>query len=261
MTELNQQEIVELINKLRKERNAVILVHNYQLGEVQDIGDYVGDSLGLSIEARDVECDVIVFCGVRFMAETAKILSPDKTVLLPVAEAGCPMADMAKLPEVEETWRQIDSILNNDMPVPITYVNSNAEIKAFCGMNNGITCTSSNAKKVILWALERGKRFLFLPDEHLGRNSARDLQIPKNKIILWDPKLPFGGNTPGKIRNAVAILWNGFCHVHTFFTVDHVRRARQMYKDCKVVVHPECPEEVVLASDADGSTGFIVRYV
>lgn len=240
----------------------VILGHHYQRREIVDLSDFRGDSLELARRAAGQQkAKYIVFCGVNFMAESAAILAQPKQIIIhPDLTAGCPMADMARLSDVQETWQQLENILGPGATTPITYVNSNAAIKAFCGRNDGITCTSSNARSVIVWALKRRKKFLFLPDEHLGRNSSRQLGIPRRRIIAWDPALPMGGNRRRDIENAVAILWKGFCHVHTFFTVDHVREARKKYKNPKIIVHPECPEEVVLASDENGSTGFIVRY-
>ena len=224
MTELNQQEIIERINKLRKEKNAVILVHNYQLGEVQDIGDYVGDSLGLSIQARDAECDVIVFCGVRFMAETAKILSPDKTVLLPVAEAGCPMADMATADQLRKFKQQHPGI------VAIAYVNSTAELKT----EVDICCTSANAEKVVA-SIPEDKEIIFLPDKNLGANVARDLG---RKLMLWP----------------------GFCPTHMRISKEMINQRKEEFPEAVVIVHPECAPEVVEMADASLSTGGMLKF-
>ena len=224
MTELNQQEIVERINKLRKERNAVILVHNYQLGEVQDIGDYVGDSLGLSIEARDVECDVIVFCGVRFMAETAKILSPDKTVLLPVAEAGCPMADMVTADQLREFKKEHPGV------IAVAYVNSTAELKT----EVDICCTSANAEKVVA-SIPEDKEIIFLPDKNLGANVARDLG---RKLMLWP----------------------GFCPTHMRISKEMINQRKEEFPEAVVIVHPECTPEVVEMADASLSTGGMLKF-
>jgi quinolinate synthase len=224
MTELNQQEIIERINKLRKERNAVILVHNYQLGEVQDIGDYVGDSLGLSIQARDVKCDVIVFCGVRFMAETAKILSPDKTVLLPVAEAGCPMADMANADQLRKLKKQ------HPNAVVVAYVNSTAEVKT----EVDICCTSANAEKVVA-SIPEDKEVIFLPDKNLGANVARDLG---RKILLWP----------------------GFCPTHMRISKEMINQRKAEFPDAVVIVHPECAPEVVEMADVSLSTGGMLKF-
>ncbi len=224
MTELNQQEIVERIKKLCKERNAVILVHNYQLGEVQDIGDYVGDSLGLSIEARDVKCDVIVFCGVRFMAETAKILSPDKTVLLPVAEAGCPMADMATADQLRKFKKEHPGV------IAVAYVNSTAELKT----EVDICCTSANAEKVVA-SIPKDKEIIFLPDKNLGANVARDLG---RKLMLWP----------------------GFCPTHMRISKEMINQRKEEFPEAVVIVHPECTPEVVEMADASLSTGGMLKF-
>jgi len=224
MTELNQQEMIARINKLRKERNAVILVHNYQLGEVQDIGDYVGDSLGLSIQARDAECDVIVFCGVRFMAETAKILSPDKTVLLPVAEAGCPMADMATADQLRKFKQEHPGV------VAVAYVNSTAELKT----EVDICCTSANAEKVVA-SIPEDKEIIFLPDKNLGANVARDLG---RKLMLWP----------------------GFCPTHMRISKEMINQRKAEFPDAVVMVHPECEPEVVEMADVSLSTGGMLKF-
>jgi quinolinate synthase len=224
MTELNKQEIVERINKLRKEKNAVILVHNYQLGEVQDIGDYVGDSLGLSIEAKNAECDVIVFCGVRFMAETAKILSPDKTVLLPVAEAGCPMADMATAEQLRKYKKEHPGV------VAVAYVNSTAELKT----EVDICCTSANAEKVVA-SIPKGKEIIFLPDKNLGANVARAL-------------------------NRKLMLWPGFCPTHMRISKEMINQRKKEFPDAVVMVHPECEPEIVEMADVALSTGGMLKF-
>lgn len=224
MTELNKQEIVERINKLRKEKNAVILVHNYQLGEVQDIGDYVGDSLGLSIEAKNAECDVIVFCGVRFMAETAKILSPRKTVLLPVAEAGCPMADMATAEQLRKYKKEHPGV------VAVAYVNSTAELKT----EVDICCTSANAEKVVA-SIPKDKEIIFLPDKNLGANVARAL-------------------------NRELMLWPGFCPTHMRISREMIEQRKKEFPDAVVMVHPECEPEIVEIADVALSTGGMLKF-
>ena len=224
MTELNKQEIVERINKLRKEKNAVILVHNYQLGEVQDIGDYVGDSLGLSIEAKNAECDVIVFCGVRFMAETAKILSPRKTVLLPVAEAGCPMADMATAEQLRKYKKEHPGV------VAVAYVNSTAELKT----EVDICCTSANAEKVVA-SIPKDKEIIFLPDKNLGANVARAL-------------------------NRKLMLWPGFCPTHMRISREMIEQRKKEFPDAVVMVHPECEPEIVEIADVALSTGGMLKF-
>ena len=224
MTELNQNEIIERIQKLKKEKNAVILVHNYQLGEVQDIGDYVGDSLGLSIQAKEAECDVIVFCGVRFMAETAKILSPDKTVLLPVAEAGCPMADMATADQLRKFKKEHPGV------VAVAYVNSTAELKT----EVDICCTSANAEKVVA-SIPEDKEIIFLPDKNLGANVARDL-------------------------GRELMLWPGFCPTHMRISKKMINQRKEEFPDAVVMVHPECEPEVVKMADVSLSTGGMLKF-
>jgi len=224
MTELNTQEVIERINKLCKEKNAVILVHNYQLGEVQDIGDYVGDSLGLSIQAKEAECDVIVFCGVRFMAETAKILSPDKTVLLPVAEAGCPMADMATAEQLRKFKQEHPGV------VAVAYVNSTAELKT----EVDICCTSANAEKVVA-SIPEDKEIIFLPDQNLGANVAHAL-------------------------GRELMLWPGFCPTHMRISREMINQRKKEFPDAVVMVHPECQPEIVAMADASLSTGGMLKF-
>jgi quinolinate synthase len=224
MTELNQKEIIERINKLRKEKNAVILVHNYQLGEVQDIGDYVGDSLGLSIQAKEAKADVIVFCGVRFMAETAKILSPDKTVLLPVAEAGCPMADMATADQLRKFKKEHPGV------VAIAYVNSTAELKT----EVDVCCTSANAEKIVA-SIPEDKEIIFLPDKNLGANVANAL-------------------------GRELMLWPGFCPTHMRISKKMINQRKAEFPDAVVIVHPECAPEVVEMADVSLSTGGMLKF-
>jgi len=201
---------------------------------------------------------------VRFMAESAEILRQDQQkVQHPDPEAGCPMADMADIEEVEAAWRALAEVAGADRIVPVTYMNSSAELKAFCGRHGGVVCTSSNAPLAFRWALRRGERIFFFPDEHLGRNTAREVGFPEREIALWDPARPsdLEGGTRERFRHARLILWKGYCHVHTHFSPEHVARARQAFPGARVIVHPECPQEVVLAADAAGSTDAICRYV
>lgn len=197
------------------------------------------------------------------MAECAAILSrPGQRVLHPDPEAGCPMADMADIYQVEAAWAELAEVLDVRTLVPVTYVNSDAELKAFCGRNGGTVCTSSNAGGAFDWGFSRGNRLFFFPDQHLGRNTALGKGIPREEVVLWDrDRFPLGGLSPDEVRRARVILWNGYCHVHTWFRPAMVEEARKRYPECRVVVHPECTEEVVALSDAAGSTGFIVRYV
>lgn len=261
----DERELIERIKKLKEKLGdeLVILGHHYQRREIVELSHFRGDSFQLSRQAASQRrAKYIVFCGVRFMAESAAILaSPGQIVQHPEPTAGCPMADMAHPWDVEEAWRQITEICGDDV-IPIAYVNSSAEVKAFCGRHGGATCTSSNAQKLIEWGFSRKSRVLFLPDRHLGTNVANKLGIPRDKRVIWDFTQPeLGGNTEEQIYNSKLILWNGYCHVHTFFKPDHVREARRRFPGCVVVVHPECLEEVVDLVDYDGSTAFIVRFV
>jgi quinolinate synthase len=258
----------ELINKIKSLKEElgdelVILTHHYQRKEIVNLGDYKGDSFGLSQKAAaDKAARYIVFCGVHFMAESAEILSqPHQVVQIPEMEAGCWMADMADIIILERAWEDLQSITGADVITPIVYMNSDAEIKAFCGRNGGIVCTSSNAPAAFEWAYKRREKILFLPDQHLGRNSGNDMGIPPDEMILWNPRKRLGGNSPESIKNACLILWDGYCLVHTRFTVKHIKKIRKKYPEAKIVVHPECTEEVVALADAKGSTSFIVKYV
>ncbi len=243
-----------------------ILGHFYQRDEIVKYADFVGDSFMLAQAAKQhPEAEAFVFCGVHFMAETADILSgPDQAVILPNLAAGCSMADMATIEQVEQCWRELTAVLAGDAQahglqpvIPVTYMNSSAAIKAFCGRNGGIVCTSSNARTVLEWAFARGQRVVFFPDQHLGRNTAKQMGIGEEQMPLWRPHLPLGGNTPEQLRDARVILWNGFCSVHKRFTVAQIERARAEYPGVRVIVHPECPAAVVEAADGAGSTEYI----
>ncbi len=242
----------------------VILGHNYQRDEVIEFSDFQGDSLKLArISSELPDREYIVFCGVSFMAETADILSTtDQVVILPDLAAGCSMADMANLEHVEMAWESLSAILPAESIVmPVVYVNSAADLKAFCGNHGGITCTSSNAQAVFRWAFERREKILFFPDEHLGRYTAKSLGLQESDLLVWDPYLPNGGHTPEAIREATVLLWKGFCSVHLMFRPEHVRAFRSSYPDVKVIVHPECSEGVVEQADLVGSTEFIINTV
>ena len=258
----------ELTSRIRQVREAlgsrlVILGHHYQREEIIQFADLRGDSFKLSQYAASMpEAEFIIFCGVHFMAETAEVLSaPHQKVILPNITAGCSMSDMAATDDVLDCWDDLEQVLGKGGVVPITYMNSTAAIKALCGRNGGIVCTSSNAPKVMQWAYERGQRVLFLPDQHLGRNSGVKLGIPLEQMVIWNPFKPLGGNTPEALENSRLILWQGHCSVHTRFTVDQINRARAAYPDINVVVHPECTLDVVQAADCDGSTEFIIKTV
>ena len=242
----------------------VILGHNYQRDEVIEFSDFQGDSLKLArISSELPDREYIVFCGVSFMAETADILSPsNQIVILPDLAAGCSMADMANLEHVEIVWESLCRILPAEEGVmPVVYVNSAADLKAFCGKHGGITCTSSNAQAVFRWALERREKVLFFPDEHLGRFTSKSLGLQESDLLVWDPYLPNGGHTPEAIHRATVLLWKGFCSVHQMFRPEHVRAFRSNYPDLKVIVHPECCEGVVEQADLVGSTELIIRTV
>jgi quinolinate synthase len=254
-------------------RRLLILGHHYQQDDVIAMADLRGDSYGLSqLAARDAECRAIVFCGVHFMAETADILAnrPERLsergaripVVLPDLAAGCSLADMADAAGVEACWRQLSEVIDTGDLTPITYVNSAAVLKAFCGRRGGIVCTSSNARPALEWALQRRRRVLFFPDQHLGRNTARAMGLGLAEMPLWDPRQGrLGGNTPESITRSRVILWHGFCGVHQKFQPQQIDHLRAKYPGIKVAVHPECTMEVVERADVWGSTSRIIREV
>ena len=241
----------------------VILAHHYQRKSIVDLGNYKGDSFGLSQKAAaNDSAEYIVFCGVHFMAESAAILAqPHQTVQIPDIEAGCWMADMADIVAVERAWNEVTAITGDTPVIPMVYMNADATLKAFCGQHGGIVCTSSNAGAAFQWAFGQGEKIFFYPDQHLGRNTGNQMGIPSEEMILWKPGEPNGGNTPEQIRKASVILWDGYCLVHTRFTADHIEGMRKKFPNARIVVHPECTEEVVGMADATGSTSFIVKYV
>jgi quinolinate synthase len=241
----------------------IILTHHYQHKDIVDIGHFRGDSFGLSQTATlDTWAKYIVFCGVHFMAESAEILSqPHQTVQIPDQKAGCPMADMADIFDVERAWEQVTSIAGKHAVMPVVYMNSDARLKAFCGRHGGTVCTSSNTQAAFYWGFDQCEKIFFFPDEHLGRNTGNQMGIKPGEMVIWNQKKPLGGNTQENIKKAKLILWDGYCHVHTRFRVDHVLKMRKEYPEAKIVVHPECIQEVVNMADAAGSTSFIVKYV
>lgn len=250
----------------------VVLGHFYQREEVVRHADYVGDSFQLANAALEhPQAEAIVFCGVHFMAETADLLSqPDQAVILPNLAAGCSMADMADIDQVEECWEQLADVLGDlETPdaeglvpvIPVTYMNSSAAIKGFVGRHGGIVCTSSNARTVLEWAFARGRRVLFFPDQHLGRNTAKAMGVPLEQMPMWNPRKPLGGSTDAQIADSRVILWHGFCSVHRRFTVDQIDRARAEHPGVRVIVHPECPMDVVDAADEAGSTDLIRKAI
>jgi quinolinate synthase len=240
----------------------VILGHHYQRDEVFKFADYTGDSFRLSGQvAKHPEAEFIVFCGVHFMAESADVLSlPHQKVILPDLAAGCSMADMAAIDQLETCWEEIADMGVTGV-VPLTYINSSAAIKAFVGERGGIVCTSSNAAATIRWAFERGEHVLFLPDQHLGRNTAYKMGVPLDQMRVWDPHEIAGGLTADELQDAKMILWKGHCSVHERFTVAQIHRVRAQHPDVRVIVHPEVPWDVVQAADDSGSTEYIIRQI
>ena len=262
----------ELSTRIRAARatlgeKVVILGHHYQREDIVQFADERGDSFALAQYAAERgESKYIVFCGVHFMAEAADILrADDQVVILPNMEAGCSMADMASEPDVWTAWRELGEFFGStDDIIPVTYMNSAASLKAFCGANGGVVCTSSNATKVLEWAFERGKRVFFFPDQHLGRNTGHAMDIPLEEMVLWDWRAPAGSlgrATPEALERSRIILWQGHCSVHQRFSLAQIEQAREQYPDVQIVVHPECRYDVVQAADANGSTAYIAKYV
>jgi len=240
-----------------------ILAHHYQRLEVALMADFIGDSYDLSKTASQrKESEYIVFCGVHFMAESADILSADnQRVYLPNPLAGCPMADMADIDDVMAAWQYLKDIGLSDKMLPLSYMNSAAKLKAFCGREGGLICTSSNAKAAYKWIYDRAEKLFFFPDENLGYNVGRWMGLTDDDIVVWDFRSESGGIDPDRLRRAKLILWKGHCHVHTNFKLHHIEAVRRDFPGVKVVVHPECIWEVVDKADASGSTKFIVDYI
>jgi len=244
----------------------VILGHHYQRDEVIKFADYTGDSYKLAQQvSKHPDAEFIVFCGVHFMAESADVISaPHQQVILPDLAAGCSMADMADPDQLELCWNDLEEILGREAGgnvVPVTYINSAASIKAFVGERGGVVCTSSNAAASLKWAWERGEKILFLPDQHLGRNTAYKLGVPLDEMVVWDPNEIFGGLDPDAVKRARMILWKGHCSVHTRFTVRQIENIRAQHSGVRVIVHPEVPWDVVQAADDSGSTEYIIKTV
>jgi len=241
----------------------VILGHHYQREEVFRHADHSGDSLKLSRLAADSSADYIVFCGVHFMAEVADILSrPEQISILPDLSAGCSMADMASLAKVERAWKELARVLDVEGAVtPVTYINSSADLKAFCGRHGGLVCTSTNARQVLDWSFAQCEKVLFFPDQHLGRNTGHRMGIPLERMVVWDFNQPRGGLSVEQIKQARIILWKGFCSVHQMFKPEHIDAFRARVPDGKVISHPECSFEVCEQSDHVGSTEFIIKTV
>jgi quinolinate synthase len=240
----------------------VILGHHYQRDEVIKFADFTGDSLKLARAAASRgTAEFIVFCGVHFMAESADILrGPHQKVVLPDLAAGCSMADMAADDQLDMCWRELGELgVDVNGIVPVTYINSSAAIKAFCGEHGGVVCTSTNAAGVMSWAWQKGERLLMLPDQYLGRNTGHKLGVPLDRMAIWDPHEVHGGLTPEEAKNAKLLLWKGHCSVHTRFTVQQIDAFRRKHPDGKVIAHPECTFDVVQAADLSGSTEFIIE--
>ena len=269
-------ELSARIETVRRElgKKLLILGHHYQQDEVIAHADLRGDSYQLSqMAAASDECETIVFCGVHFMAETADMLAnrPEAldarggrrvSVILPDMAAGCSMADMAGIAQVEAAWSDMGEVIDTDAIIPVTYINSAASLKAFCGRNGGIVCTSSNAAAVMDWAFERGQRVLFFPDQHLGRNTALKMGMEEDVMPVWDPYADtLGGNTEQSLRDSKVILWKGHCSVHQMFRAEHVHQFREQHPGIQILVHPECPREVNDLADISGSTGRIIEAV
>ena len=273
---LANPELSQRIQAVKSEAGSklVILGHHYQQDEVIAHSDLRGDSYQLSqMAASSEDCRAIFFCGVHFMAETADILAnrPEAlarrggervTVVLPDMAAGCSMADMAAIEQIEQAWDELASVVDVNKVIPVTYINSAASLKAFCGRHGGIVCTSSNAKAVLQWAFQRGERVFFFPDQHLGRNTAKAMGIPLNTMPVWDPHSDeLGGNQEEAIAQSKVLLWKGHCSVHQMFRPEHVDQFRKRVPGIRILVHPECPMEVVDIADIQGSTGKIIREV
>ncbi|MGA8295659.1 MAG: quinolinate synthase NadA [Acidimicrobiales bacterium] len=281
-TSATDEELAEMIGAARAKlgERLVILGHHYQRDEVMRWADARGDSFGLSRFAAGQElAEFVVFCGVTFMAEAADILTgPNQQVILPDVNAGCSMADMADLDEVERAWEELGKITDLEAIVPVTYMNSSAALKAFVGDRGGTVCTSSNAAAAVRWALgierdlpagdglvnvvrESGRKVLFFPDQHLGRNTAYTLGFDASDMAVWNPRREFGGLEEKEVKQATFLLWKGHCSVHQRFKTEHVEAFRSAHANGLVVVHPECAHEIVMLADAVGSTDAIIRYV
>ncbi len=262
---LNENELDARIQAAREALGSklVILGHHYQRSDVIRNVDLKGDSFQLSVMASQTDAEYIVFCGVHFMAESANILGkPKQTVILPDMGAGCSMADMASIEQVEDCWEILGEIgVLKSKVAPITYMNSSAAIKAFCGRNEGVVCTSSNATELFDHYLKEYDKMLFFPDQHLGRNTGAKFGIPLDKMVVWDPKLDLGGNTEEELNSAKLILWKGHCSVHGRFKDWHVDKVREEVPGVNVLVHPECAYEVVQKSNYNGSTSFIIKTI
>lgn len=263
-TQLSEQKMCDRIRAHKESfgKRLVILGHHYQQDEVIQFADFTGDSLKLSqMAGKQTGAKYVVFCSVHFMAESADILTdPQVAVILPDLTAGCSMADMAAIEQVEDAWDRLTQATNAKI-IPITYVNSTAAVKAFCGRHDGACCTSSNARKVLEFALTQGDKVLFLPDQHLGRNTAYAMGHPLESMVVYAPEIPNGGLTDKQIRDARFLLWKGHCSVHQVFTIEQCEQIRRTDPTCKIVVHPECDWPIVQRADLAGSTEYIIKML
>ncbi len=260
-----EQDIVARIRELKQELGDQVLIlgHHYQREEVFAFADASGDSLKLAQTAAQTDAPYIIFCGVHFMAEMADILTNDnQCVVLPDPAAGCSMADMANDEQIRRCWQELAEVVSPEECVtPVTYINSTAALKAFCGEHGGIVCTSGNARKILEWSWSKREKILFFPDQHLGENTALAMGIPSDDMIIWDPALHLGGNTPEAIRHACLILWKGFCSVHQLFKPEHAETMRNSHQGIEILAHPECSREVCQTADFVGSTEAIIQHV
>lgn len=262
--ELSDADVLIELKKIKEELKdrVIVLGHHYQQDDVINFADITGDSLQLAKEAAKLkDKEYIIFCGVHFMAETADMLTgTQQKVILPDLRAGCSMADMAKRSEIDKAWAFMKSATKEKI-IPVTYINCAATLKAFVGDNDGSICTSSNAEKIIRWALDNGEKLLFFPDQHLGRNTCFKMGIPLTDMVVYNPNMINGGLTVQQINNAKVILWYGYCSVHQGFTVDQIKAIKKKYPDMTVIVHPECNFEVTSAADDNGSTSYIIDKI
>jgi quinolinate synthase len=261
--ELTDEGVLLELAQIKKELKdqVVVLGHHYQQDDIIKFCDYTGDSLQLAREAAKLSHPYIIFCGVHFMAETADMLTnKNQKVILPDLAAGCSMADMADRFDIDRAWDFMTSATSEKI-IPVTYINCAATLKAFVGEHDGSICTSSNAEKIISWALLQGQKLLFFPDQHLGRNTCFKMGIPLSDMVIYNPQLRFGGLTPEKIQKAKVILWYGFCSVHQGFNKEQVLSIKKNNPDMKVIVHPECAFDVVQAADDNGSTSYIIEQI
>ncbi|MEK6626930.1 MAG: quinolinate synthase NadA [Bdellovibrionota bacterium] len=261
--ELSDEKVLSELNQLHAElrEQVIVLGHHYQQDDIIHYADVTGDSLALAREAKASTRPYIIFCGVHFMAETADILKrPEQTVILPDLQAGCSMADMANRQHIDQAWATLKQ-WTKERIIPVTYINSDAKLKAFVGDNNGVICTSSNAEKIIRWAFKQGEKLLFFPDQHLGRNTCYKMGIPLDHMVTYNPSMWNGGLTPEQVAHAKVILWYGYCSVHQGFTLEQIKQVRAQRPQATVIVHPECCFDVTQNADVAGSTNFIINYI